>query len=178
MSKALLAVVLTGAMAVLGARKAGAVGEGERQLSGLVGFALAEDGAARPGVQGAVEGALGLSEAWAARATFSVSLHPASGSQPHRQFSALTLGFTYAFDVLRLVPFVDLGLTVADVRTGGADSRQRLGPQGGLGLEYLLSRRWAVAALARAEYLGLRLGGASEPQPWLVIAGVRLGWIF
>jgi hypothetical protein len=178
MSKVLGVLVLTSAFLVSGTRHAGAVGEGERQVAGALGFAITQDGATRAGAQGGVEGALGISDSWAARASVDVSLHPGSDAQPRRIFTALSFGFTYAFDVLRFVPFVDLGLIVADVRASGQDARQKLGPQGGIGLEYLLSRRWTLAGLARAEYLGLRLAGDTEPQPWRVTAAVRVGRVF
>lgn len=178
MSKVLGVAVLATAFLVTGVRRADAVGEGERELAGTLGFTMIQDGATRPGVQGDFEGAVGLSDSWAARAAIDVSLYPGSGAQPRRVLSALTVGFSYAFDVLRYVPFVDLGLTVADVRTNGGDARQKLGPQAGIGVEYLLSRHWTVAGLARAEYLGLRLGGDTEPQPWRFVAAVRVGRVF
>jgi hypothetical protein len=178
MSKPLCVLVLTSALLATGTRRADAVGEGERQLAGTLGFAITRDGATRPGVQGAVEGALGISDSWAAHAALDSSIHPGTDVQPRRVFTALTLGFTYAFDVLRFVPFLDLGLTVADVRASGRDARQKLGPQAGIGVEYLLSRHWTLAGLGRVEYLGLRLAGDTEPQPWRLVAGVRLGRVF
>jgi hypothetical protein len=163
------------AVAGMAPAPAGAVGEGERQVSLGLGFALAADGGARPGMQAGLEGALGLSDAWAARLGADCSFHPGSASEPRRRFTTATLGATYALDVVRVVPFADVGLTFADLRTSGADSRQRLGPQVGIGAEYLLSRHWSLAALARFEYLGLRLAGASEPRPLRLLAGIRMG---
>jgi len=79
--------------------------------------------------------------------------------------TALSLGATYSLDVVRWVPFVDLGLSLADLRGGGASS-QRLGPQVGLGAEYLLSDRWTLAALARFDFFALRLAGSGGAHPW------------
>jgi hypothetical protein len=87
------------------------------------------------------------------------------------------LGATYSLDVVRWVPFVDLGFSLADLRGGGASS-QRMGPQVGLGAEYLLSRRWTLAALARFDFFALRLSGHGSAYPWWACAGLRVGRVF
>lgn len=155
-----------------------AAGQGEKQMSASVGFALAGDGArARSGIQAGIEAAMGLTDAWAGRAAVTTSWQPAQLPAGLRHVTALSLGLTYALDAVRWIPFVDMGLTVADLRGNGASS-QRLGPQVGIGVEYLLSRRWALAALARFDYFALRLNEAGGTRPWWTCAGLRLGRVF
>jgi hypothetical protein len=154
-----------------------ATGAGERQVSASLGFALAGDDNASPGTQAGVEAMMGFTDAWAGRAVVSGSWQPGSASGSPRQVTALSLGATYSLDVVRWVPFVDLGLSLADLRGEGARS-QRLGPQVGLGAEYLLSRRWTLAALARFDFLALRLAGSGGTHPWWACAGLRVGRVF
>jgi hypothetical protein len=155
-----------------------ATGEGEKQVAADLGFALAGvDGKARTGVQVGVEVTKGLTDSWAGHVGVSYALLP--GPSPYRlhHLTSVALGATYSLDVLRWVPFVDLGLSVADLRDGSGGS-QYLGPQLGLGADYLLSRGWSLAALARFDYLVLRLHGPGDPRPWLTTIGVRLGRAF
>jgi len=155
-----------------------AAGEGEKQVAGALGFALAgADGHARSGMQAGVEAMMGFSDAWAGRATVSGSWQPDSAAGTLRHVTTVSLGATYSLDIVRWVPFVDLGFSLADLRGGGTSS-QRLGPQAGLGAEYLLSRRWTLAALARFDFFALRLAGSGGGQPWWLGAGFRIGRVF
>ncbi|HJX63151.1 MAG TPA: hypothetical protein VJ860_04275 [Polyangia bacterium] len=154
-----------------------ATGAGEKQFSASLGFALAGEDDARPGMQAGVEAMMGLTDAWAGRAALSGSWQPESASGSPRYVTAVSLGATYSLDVVRWVPFVDLGLSLADLRREGASS-QRMGPQVGLGAEYLLSRRWALAALARFDFFALRLAGSGGTRPWWACAGLRVGRVF
>ena len=154
-----------------------AAGEGEKQVSGALGFALAGDHNTRPGMQAGVEAMMGFTDSWAGRAAVSSSWQPEPASGGPGHVTAASLGMTYSLDVLRWVPFMDLGVSLADLRGGGASS-QRLGPQVGLGAEYLLSRRWTLAALARFDYLALRLRGPAGTHPWWACAGLRIGRVF
>jgi hypothetical protein len=155
-----------------------ATGPGEKQVSASVGFALAGGGDnASPGMQVGVEATLGVTDAWAGRAAVSSSWQadPASGGPGH--VTAVSLGATFSLDVVRWVPFGDVGFSLADLRGDGASS-QRLGPQIGLGVEYLLSRRWTLAALARFDYFALRLRGPGGTHPWWGCASLRIGRVF
>jgi hypothetical protein len=159
-------------------RPAQAAGAGEKQASGALGFALAgADDHARPGMQAGVEAMMGFTDAWAGRAAVSGSWQPDSAGSSPRHVTAVSLGATYSLDVVRWVPFVDLGLSLADLRGGGASS-QRLGPQVGIGAEYLLSRRWTLAALVRFEFFALRLAGSGGAHPWWACVGFRIGRVF
>jgi hypothetical protein len=155
-----------------------ATGPGEKQISASLGFALAGgDDSARPGMQAGVEATMGFTDSWAGRAAVSSSWQPEPAPGGPGHVTAASLGMTYSLDVLRWVPFLDLGVSLADLRGGGASS-QRLGPQVGLGAEYLLSRRWTLAALARFDYLALRLRGPAGTHPWWACAGLRIGRVF
>jgi len=155
-----------------------AAGEGEKQIAGTLGFALAGgDDHSRPGMQAGVEAMMGFSDAWAGRAAVSGSWQPDSAKGTLRHVTAVSLGAIYSLDIVRWVPFVDLGFSLADLRGGGSSS-QRLGPQVGLGAEYLLSRRWSLAALARFDFLALRLAGSGGGQPWWLCAGLRVSRVF
>ena len=155
-----------------------AAGEGEKQVSGALGFALAGgDDHARSGMQAGVEAMMGFTDAWAGRAAVSGSWQPDSAGGGPRHVTAMSLGATYSLDIVRWVPFVDLGFSLADLRGGGASS-QRLGPQVGIGAEYLLSRRWTLAALARFDFFALRLAGSGGAHPWWACAGFRIGRVF
>jgi hypothetical protein len=48
----------------------------------------------------------------------------------------------------------------------------------GIGAEYLLSRRWTLAALARFDFFALRLAGSGGAHPWWACAGFRIGRVF
>jgi len=155
-----------------------ATGPGEKQVAASLGGVLVGDGdRARPGMQAGIEAAIGVTDAWAGRAGVSSSWQPSPAPGGPRHVSALSLGMTYAIDVVRWVPFLDLGLSLADLRGNGANS-QRLGPQVGLGVEYLLSPRWTLAALARFDYFALRLRESGGTRPWWASAGLRLARVF
>jgi len=155
-----------------------ATGPGEKQISASLGLALAgTDDSARPGMQAGVEAMMGFTDSWAGRAAVGSSWQPKTGSGDPAHVTAASLGMTYSLDVVRWVPFLDLGVSLADLRGDGASS-QRLGPQVGLGAEYLLSRRWTLAALARFDYFALRLRGPGGTQPWWACAGLRIGRVF
>jgi hypothetical protein len=155
---------------------ASAVGAGEKQVAGSVGWDMAGSGeTARSGLQASVEIGLGLSDSWAGRGGVSMAWQPGHAGGLS-QVTTIQLGMTYSLDVVRWVPFVELGISLADLRGDGASS-QRLGPQVEAGIEYLLSRRWTLAAFGRFDYLALGLSG-SAGHPWLVASGLRLGWLF
>jgi hypothetical protein len=88
-------------------------------------------------------------------------------------------GMTLAFDVLRVLPFVEGGATALDLGeseyiTGG----RFLGGELGFGAEYLLSRTWAIAPVARLQYFPLRLSGATRTVGLVAHFGVRLARTF
>ena len=155
-----------------------AIGIDERQVSLSLGETLGGGrGTSRAGVQAGMEAAIGLSDSWAARGGARFAWQPTQAYTGSTQVSALSLGATYSLDIVRWVPFLDLGVSLADWRGNGI-SLQSLGPQAGLGVELLLSRRWTLATLARLDYLVLRLSGPAGAHPWLGWIGLRLGRVF
>lgn len=157
----------------LGPMRAAAVGHGETQasiLAGLGRLAGAEEGL---GIAGGLEVERGLSDSWAARLQAGAGLHDGVRA------ALVAAGATWAFDVVRVVPFVELGVSVMDARGEGVRARQDLGLHGGLGAQYLLARRWALAAVARSHWLPWRLAGPSDAgRPRLLQVGLRLGYVF
>jgi hypothetical protein len=91
----------------------------------------------------------GVTDAWAARLSIGTSLYPVDADMqarlPEGRVSSSTAlaGVTYTLDVLRLVPYVDLGIGL--VRFGGevAQPHTTLAAELGIGADYLLTRRWA-----------------------------------
>src|ERR1035437_6649481 len=112
-----------------------AVGQGESALTGGPGLALALDGEPRAGAGADVRILRGLSDSWAARLGIQATWIPATGARSATRVAAQALGLTFAADIFKLVPFVDLGLVVADIRGGGQEPRQRLGGQFGIGAD-------------------------------------------
>ena len=164
---------------------AAAVGEEELQLSLGAGYGwLAAGGRRGGGVALFLEGHRGLSDTWAVRVGLGASWHPSpAGSAGQSGGSVRSIdavaGLTYAYDVFRLVPLVDLAVAAVDIGGDVAQSQRALGFEGGVGGEYLLSPRWVLGLLARAQYFPLQSSGAGDGQaPWALRLGLRLGRIF
>jgi hypothetical protein len=142
-----------------------AVGQGEASLSGGLGLALAFQDQSRVGAQAEVRLLRGISDSWAARLGAQTAWYPAHGATPSAHITAQSLGLTFAADVLNWVPFVDLGIAVADIRGGGMTPSWRLGGQLGIGADYLLSRHLTLSVLAHADDFPLRLAGGHDAHP-------------
>jgi hypothetical protein len=155
-----------------------AVGQGEASLSVGGGLAIQCQGEGRTGA--AVEFRLlrGLSDAWSARLGLQATLIPSAHGEKAATLLGQAAGLTWALDALRWVPFLDLGVLVADTRGGGTQASQRLGGQAGLGLDYLASRHTVVSFLGRVDYLPLRLAGADTSRPTQVSFVLHLGRTF
>ena len=155
-----------------------AVGEGEASLSGGVGLAVAFQDHTRAGLQAEARLLRGISDAWAARLGLQTAWYPAKSDLPPAHITAQSAGLTWAADVLNLVPFVDLGVAVADIRGGGFTPSWRLGGQVGLGADYFLRRHLTLSLLVHADYFPLRLAGGHDAQPTQVSAALYLGHVF
>lgn len=168
------------------AADAHAVGEDERQIALTAGYArVTTDGRRPAGLAAGLEGQYGLSDTWSARLGLALSLHPVDEDalRPGGLVRAVSVvaGVTYAVDVLRLIPFVDLGFGLLDVGGDVASYRRDMGFELGVGAEYLLSPKWTLAALARYCYLPLQLRSVPPPfeqTPWRLLLALRLGWLF
>jgi hypothetical protein len=137
-----------------GARPAWAVGEDEWQLSLRAGGGNANGYPIQPwGLAGALDVEYGFHEAFAARASVGVVSRPVKAVKngpPAGTLQARTalVGATYTFDVLRLVPYMELGIGLLAWSGPGAP-RTSLGTELGLGADYLLATRWACGASAQ-----------------------------
>jgi hypothetical protein len=155
-----------------------ALGQGEASLSGGLGLAMAIQSQTRAGAQAEIRLLRGISDSWAARLGVQTAWYPADGPSPSAQVTAQSAGLTFAVDALNLVPFVDLGIAVADIRGGGLATSWRMGGQLGLGLDYLLSRHLVMSLLARVDYFPFRLAGGHDAHPTQASLALYLGRAF
>jgi hypothetical protein len=164
-----------------------AVAEEEWQLGASAGFAsLRAAGRSWPGAQAGLELQRGFTGGWSLGLAGDLSLHrvPASGTEGARTSSAAGLAATvvYALDVLRVVPLAEAGVALVVLGGDGVERRGHLGLELGLGAEWLLDRRWAVALIARLRHAPLELGGGDAPvdvgDPRRAWIGLRLGRTF
>ncbi|HMC95184.1 MAG TPA: hypothetical protein VKO16_10490, partial [Polyangia bacterium] len=129
----------------------------------------------------------GFLDAWAARVSLEGSLHSvsanASTGQPGGSIhtEAALLGVTYAIDILRLVPYFDLELGVAQVGGAVLVPRTMLASEFGAGGDYFVTRR-VIAGLS-FQYLYRPIDLISNPlnlgnSPFIFSATARLSWIF
>jgi hypothetical protein len=151
------------------------VDQGEWQVAAGPAFALLVQGRnATSGLGGRLEGRYGLRDDSAVWVAVGSSWHPRAAETVRA--SGASAGFSLAFDVLRIVPFLEAGAAVANLR--GAVTRGRyLGFDGAAGVEYLLDRRWSAAAVARYQYLPVRLAGTGD-NPGVLTLGLRLARTF
>jgi hypothetical protein len=154
-----------------------ALDQGERQLSIAVGPGhLRQAGDGRTGLAGGLELQWAVRDGWAVRGALDMLVLTDGGDTAATR---LGLGGTWAFDVLRIVPFVQAGVTVLDLRADGF-AEQALGAEAALGAHYFLDRRWVLALVARGSAWPLHLAG-DDPggaSPKLVGLELRLGRIF
>jgi len=163
---ALLAVAMT---------TAARASEGEWLVAGGAGAAwLRQGGAWHPGGVLGLEGQYGVTDAWLLRATLDGSWHASSGDTRPRALGG-SAGITYAVDVLRVIPFAELGVAVADLGGVAGGARTDLGVDVGVGAEYLLTRRWSLSLAVRARALPLGLRGDAAGTPARVGFMLRLG---
>jgi hypothetical protein len=168
---ALLCAFLAPATAVAG-------GRGEMALTAGPGVAIAKLADTQAGAAADARFLYGLSDAWSARLGLAAIWLPGRDGAAASRLVAPSVGLTLAADVLTFVPFVEVALTFTDVRGGGLTSRQYLGGEAGLGVDYLLSRHTTLSLLARADYLAVHLAGAATPTPFAATLALHLGRVF
>ena len=117
-------------------------------------------------------------DAWSARLGLQAAWYPADDATPSAHVTAQALGLTWAADVLKLVPFADLGIVVADIRGSWVAASQRLGGQLGFGADYLISRHFTMSLLARVDYFALRLAGGHDTPTTQLTLALHLGRAF
>ena len=85
------------------------------------------------------------------------------------------MGFVYAVDALRVIPFVDAGLAL-ESRWAVGHARTGAGIEAGAGADYVLNRDWMVGLVVRGRWIPL--GVPRDPAGAFVGVGLRLGRIF
>ena len=155
-----------------------AVGQGEASLSGGLGLAVTFQDQTRAGAQADARLLRGISDSWAARLGLQTAWYQVEGSKPAAHVTAQSLGLTWAADVLNWVPFVDLGMAIADIRGAGLAASWRLGGQFGIGADYLVSRHLTLSLLARVDTFPLRLAGGRDAHPTQASFALYLGHAF
>jgi hypothetical protein len=139
---------------IVRAGDAHAVGEDEWQLSARAGGGNADGYPFQSwGLAGAVDLEYGFFEAFAARASVGVTSYPVSAVKnvsPAGTLQARTalVGATYTFDVVRLLPYMELGLGLLQW-SGPRAPKTSFGTELGLGADYLITPRWAAGASAQ-----------------------------
>ncbi len=92
-------------------------------------------------------------------------------AEARRTDMTLTLGAAFAYDVLRIVPFFDIGVT--GIYALADEDGSALGLETGLGADYLLDRWWSVGLSARGRLLPVRFGAEAATAGGTVT--LRLG---
>ena len=155
-----------------------AAGQGENAVTGGAGLALALTGPTRVGAAVDVRLLHGFNDSWSARLGLEGSWLPGSGDTSATRIVTPSLGLTVAADVLNLVPFAEAGFGFADIRGGGTASRQYLGGQLGVGVDYLATRHLTLSLLGRLDYFALRLAGPDGSRPVVATFALHLGRVF
>jgi hypothetical protein len=111
----------------------------------------------------------GMTDSWTARMNADYAGHVVTSPELGLlSVARLGGGVVYMLDVLRVIPYLHLGLDVAAIGGKGVDWDAYLGIQVGGGVDYLLSREWSI---------GLEVGyEVFVPESANLPAFVRLGF--
>jgi hypothetical protein len=176
-------------MSTAAGRVARAAGEREWQFGVRAGAGTVNVDGRKPwGVAGALDLEYGLSDAWALRASLEASAHDVAASGPYDTRPAGTvytdaalIGLTYTFDVLRLVPYVEVQAGLLQVRGAVTTPQSLLAMELGAGADYFINRRTLLGLAFHylfepADLLGdpLNLG----TNPFSFSATGRVSWVF
>jgi hypothetical protein len=181
--------VLALVVSLLAGRAARAAGEREWQAALRAGAGTVSIDGRKPwGLAGGLDIDYGLTDAWALRVSFQASTHDVSKSNDMDMRPAGTihtdaalLGLTYTFDVLRLVPYADLQVGVAQVSGAVVTPQTLLAMELGVGADYFVSRHFTAGAAFH--YLFEPADLLSDPlnlgtNPFSFTASARVSWIF
>ena len=134
-----------------------------------------------PGVTAGIEGLHNLDDVWSARGALALDAARGDGGGWGESVT-LELGASAALDVLRVIPFAQLGAAVSLGGIGaGTGTSFRLGLHAGLGADYLLDRAWSLGLVLRGRILPLRLSGSgpdNDGSAGSLGATLRVGWRF
>jgi hypothetical protein len=170
--------ILTAVALVLAPSRAWAVGQGEMMASAGPGVLVSFDGQKRAGPLVDVRFLRGLSDALGARLAVQGAWLPAKDGKEPVRILMPSFGLTLSADALKLVPFVEAAVLLADMRSDDQAARVRLGGQLAAGADYLLSRHMALTAVLYANGLPLRLSGVGGSTPFGLAAALSLGYVF
>ena len=153
------AVVSALAVGLALGRTAAAAGENEWQVALRLGAGTVSVDDRKPwGLAGGVDIQYGLSEGWGLRLSLEGSTHNVTKTnemdlRPEGAIrtDAALIGLTYTFDVLRLVPYADLQVGIAQLRGAVTTPQSLLAMELGVGADYFVTRR--VTAGIRFHYL-------------------------
>jgi hypothetical protein len=132
----------------------------------------------RHGLQLGAEARYGLADFWALRGAAHFSWHPEQDGPPAFppvKTGTAAFGLTYAWDVLRVVPFAEAGVALSLIRGAVSQSSVFAGVQLGGGFNYLIDRQWAVGGALRFQYLLGGVGVAATPGDAPMQLGFRVG---
>lgn len=138
--------------------------EGDWALLPVAGVRALKDVGPGPVLQ--LDLAHGLSEWWWLQGGVSASYHL---GEPKPSVLGLGAGVAFRFDVLQWVPEASLRVQLHEV-LGAGDAQFEMGPTLGLGLDYLISREWALGTGAQ----GHLLLTTDEPQAFAADGLLRL----
>jgi len=138
---------------------AAAAGENEWQVALRLGAGTVSVDDRKPwGLAGGVDIQYGLTDGWGLRLSLEGSTHDVTKTNemdPRPEGTIRTdaalIGLTYTFDVLRLVPYADLQVGLAQVRGAVTTPQSLLAMELGVGADYFVTRR--VTAGIRFHYL-------------------------
>lgn len=167
---------------------ASAAGQDELQVSLRIGTGMVNvDGREPWGIATALDAAYGLSDAWALRLSLEGSLHSVSANAQSSlpggaiRTDAIMAGAVYALDILRLVPYAELELGVAQIAGAVREPQTMLATELGVGADYFATRQ--LLAGVSFQYLLRPQDLLSNPlnlgnSPFEFSATARLSWIF
>jgi len=152
--------------------------KGEVALGGSLMYSVVKWDSRHPSGGGAaLEATYGLTDWLSLRATALATVHAAPKDEDAGLPSgALTVGggfvgVRYVFDVLRVVPFADIGIGALVARGAGHGIRFDLGVDVGLGVDYLYSRRVTFGLAVRYHAFATDMG----TLPVYLTVGPRVG---
>jgi hypothetical protein len=175
------AVVAAAVALVLAAPSAARAEEGELSLAAAPLYSVVKWDQRHPSGGGlAVEGTWGLNDWLWLRGTVFYTAQAARGDEaaglPSGAISVggAFVGLRYAFDVLRVIPYVDGG--VGALFSGGAGQARRvdLGVEVGIGFDYLYSRRLTFGLMVRYHAFTTNI----EQIPVYLYAGPRVALVW
>jgi hypothetical protein len=149
------ALALAGLVLLTAPGTALALDEGQWQLGITAELAMGVDHKVYLGGGGRLEGRYGISDALSAWTALGLVQLPMQSYSA--RVGSVGGGLTLAYDVLRIIPFVSLGLAAVDAHR--SRSALLLGGELDAGAEYLLDPRWSVGLLGIVQYCPLEISG-------------------